>query len=126
MLLALRFASLSGLLVGLTLPIGPPLRLHGLSKMAWDVERDELGVVPPDVVLALRHAVSRSSVNDFWSIWSRSAEAALFWAYCRAGGPAEAGSSAFIGRGLLRTRSGRLGGSCWTQWGLQTLQGQPE
>ena len=34
---------------------------------AWDVYRDELGLVPPDVVLALRDAVSRSSVDDFWT-----------------------------------------------------------
>ena len=34
----------------------------------WDVYRDELGVVPEEVVLALRGAVSRSSVDDFWSI----------------------------------------------------------
>ena len=44
----------------------------------WDVYRDELGVVPQDVVLALRDAVSRSSVDDFWTIWSQSAEAGLF------------------------------------------------
>ena len=61
----------------------------------WDVYRDVLGVVPDDVVLALRNAVSWSSVNDFWSIWSRSAEA---------------GSAAFLGRGLLRIRNRRLGG----------------
>ena len=35
-------------------------------------------MVPEEVVLALRNAVSRSSVDDFWSIWSRSAEAGLF------------------------------------------------
>ena len=34
----------------------------------WDVSRDELRVVPEEVVLALRGAVSRSSVDDFWSI----------------------------------------------------------
>ena len=44
----------------------------------WDVYRDVLGVVPDDVVLALRDAVSRSSVDDFWSIWSKNAEAGLF------------------------------------------------
>ena len=38
----------------------------------WDVYREELGVVPDDVVLALGDAVSRSSVDDFWSIWSRN------------------------------------------------------
>ena len=31
----------------------------------WDVYSEELGVVPEDVVLALRDAVSRSSVDDF-------------------------------------------------------------
>ena len=31
----------------------------------WDVCGDDLGVVPPDVVLALRDAVSRSSVDAF-------------------------------------------------------------
>ena len=36
--------------------------------------------------------------------------AELFRAYSRAGGPTEAGSSAFFGRGLLRIRSRRLGG----------------
>ena len=34
----------------------------------WGVYRDELEVVPDEVVLALRDAVSRSSVDDFWSI----------------------------------------------------------
>ena len=75
----------------------------------WDVYREELGVVPEDVVLALRDAVSRSSVEDFCFIWSRNTEAGLFRAYSQAGGPTEAGSSAFLGRGLLRIRSRRLG-----------------
>ena len=77
---------------------------------AWDVYRDEFGVVPPGVVLALRDAAFRSSVDDFWSVWSRSAEAVLFSAYFEAGGPTVAGSAAFIGRGLLRIRRRRLGG----------------
>ena len=75
-----------------------------------DVYRDELGVVPDEVVLALRDAASRSSVDVFWSIWSRSAELGLFRAYSKAGGPTQAGSSAFLGRGLLRIRGRRLGG----------------
>ena len=33
----------------------------------WDVYREELGVVPDDVVLALRDAASRFAVDDFWS-----------------------------------------------------------
>ena len=60
----------------------------------------ELRVVPDDVVLALGDAAS--SVDDFWSIWSRSAELGLFRACSKAGGPTEAGSSAFLGGGLLR------------------------
>ena len=67
-------------------------------------------MVPADVLLALRDAVSRFSVDDFWSIWSQDTEAGLFGAYCRAGGPSEAGSSAFIGKGLPRIRRRRLGG----------------
>ena len=38
------------------------------------------------------------------------AEAGLFRAYALAGGPTAAGSSAFLGRGLLRIRNRRLGG----------------
>ena len=76
----------------------------------WDIYWDVLGVVPDDVVLALRDATSRSAVDDFWSIWSKNAEAGLFRAYALAGGPIAAGSSAFLGRGLLRIRSRRLGG----------------
>ena len=46
----------------------------------------------------------------FGDIWCQSAEEGLFRAYSYAGGPTEAGSSAFLGRGLLRIRSRRLGG----------------
>ena len=76
----------------------------------WDVYRDVLGVVPEQVIHALRDAASRSSVDDFWSIWSKSAEAGLLHAYTLAGGPIAAGSSAFLGRGFLRIRRRRLGG----------------
>ena len=68
-----------------------------------------IAAVSPDVVLALGDAVSRSCVGDFWTKWSKCAEAGLFRAYCRAGGSIESGSSAFIGGGLLRIRSRRLG-----------------
>ena len=50
-----------------------------------------------------------SFADDFWTIWSKSAEAGLFRAYCRAGGLTEAGSSALLGRGLFRIRRRRLG-----------------
>ena len=76
----------------------------------WDVGKDVLGVVPDDVVLAFKDAVSRFAVNDFWSFWNKNAEASLFKAYALAGGPTAAGSSAFLENGLLRIRSGRLGG----------------
>ena len=52
--------------------------------------------MPPDVVLALRDAFARSDVNDFWAVWSKGAKAGLFSAYCQAGGPTTAGSSAFL------------------------------
>ena len=76
----------------------------------WDICRHVLGAVPEEFVLALRDAASRSSVGDCWSIWSRSAEEGLFRVYSQAEGPTVAGSSAFLGRGLLRIRSRRLGG----------------
>ena len=76
----------------------------------WDVYRDVLGVVPDEVVRALRDAASRSAVDDFWSIWSSNAEAGLFRAYALAGGPTTAGDSAFLRRGFLRIRSRCLGG----------------
>ena len=37
-----------------------------------------LGLFLLEVVIALRDAVSRSSADDFWSIWSKNAEAGLF------------------------------------------------
>ena len=76
----------------------------------WDVYRDELGVVPEEVVMALRDAVSRCSVDDVGTIWIRNAELGLFRAFSKVGGPVVVGSSAFLGRGLLRIRSRRLGG----------------
>ena len=76
----------------------------------WDVYRDELGQVPGDVGLALLDAASRSAVDDFWAIWCKSAEEGFFRAYSKAGGPTEAGSATFFGRGLLRIRCRRLGG----------------
>ena len=62
--------------------------------------------MPPDVV----DAFDRSDVDDFWTVWSKSVEAGLFNAYRWAGGPTAAGSAAFLGRGLRRIRSRRLGG----------------
>ena len=41
---------------------------------------------------------------------SRSAEDGLIRAHSKAGGPTEAGSTTFLGRGLIRIRSRRLGG----------------
>ena len=90
-------------------------------QVVWDVYREELQVVPAKVVLPLWDAVSRSSVDDFWSSWSRHAEAGLFRAYSKAGGPTEAGSAAFLGRGLLRIRSRRLGGGVVGRSGASKL-----
>ena len=94
--------------------VGTPDRSSSSSTRVvqdvWDIYRDVLGAVPEEIVLALRDAVSRSAVDDFWSIWSCSAEAGIFRAYSLAGGPTAAGSSAFLGRGLLRIGNRRLGG----------------
>ena len=49
-----------------------------LVQDVWGVYRDVLGVVPDEVVRALRDAASRYAVDDFWSIWSSNAEAGLF------------------------------------------------
>ena len=53
----------------------------------WHVYWEELAVVLPDTVDALRGAHDRSSVDEFWSVWSVGAEARLFQAYSTAGGP---------------------------------------
>ena len=50
-----------------------------VAQDVWGIYRDVLGAVPEEVVLALRDAVSRSSVDDFWSIWSRGAEDGFFF-----------------------------------------------
>ena len=67
-------------------------------------------MVPDEVVRSLRNAASRSAVDDFWSIWSKNAEAGLFRAYTLAGGPVTGDSSVFLGRRSLRIRHRRLGG----------------
>ena len=90
------FPSLCGLLAGLTL----------LTVSRAVQEGMNLGLYL--LVLCLLLGVSKSSVDDFWSIWGKSVEAGLFGAYCRAGGPTAVVSSAFIGRGLLRVRRRRL------------------
>ena len=68
MLLARLYVSLSGLLVGWILLIGSSSSATRVVQDVWDVHRDELGEIPGKVVLALRNAVSRSSVDDFWTI----------------------------------------------------------
>ena len=77
----------------------------------WDVYRDVLGVVP-DACCSLPLGMLCLGLlwMTFGLIWSKNAEAGLFRAYALAGGPTAAGSSAFLGRGLLHIRSRRLGG----------------
>ena len=60
--------------------------------------------MPPDLVRALRDAVSGSNVDDLWIIWSKSAGSWAFWSVL------SGWWSAFLGRGLLRIRGRRLGG----------------
>ena len=53
--------------------------VHGI----WEVYREELDSVPPDLVLALRSAFDRSGVDEFWGVWSVGAEAGLLGVYQR-------------------------------------------
>ena len=67
----------------------------------WDVYRDVLGVVPDEVVRSLRDAATRSAIDDFWSIWSKNAEAGLFRAYTLAGGPVTGDKLCLSWEGIL-------------------------
>ena len=93
MLLARLLVSLFGLPCWLDTPDRSSSSSTRVVQDVWDIYKEELGVVPEDVVLALRDAVSRSSVDDFWFIWSSNAELGLFRAYSVVGGPTAAGSS---------------------------------
>ena len=76
----------------------------------WDICKEELGTVPPDLILALRSPSYANSVDQFWSVWSAGAEAGLLGAYRRAGGLVTSGVLAFLGQGALQVRRRRLGG----------------
>ena len=74
--------------------------LSSLSRAvqgAWDIYREELGVAPPDVVLALRDAFHRSDVDGFWTIWSKNAKGVSL-VHIVGPGPTAAGSAAFFGK----------------------------
>ena len=58
-LLALLYVSPFGLFVVLDIPDRSSSSSSRLVQDVWDVYRDELGVVPDDVVLALGDAASR-------------------------------------------------------------------
>ena len=75
--LVLVHVSLFGLLVGLILLIGPPVLFLGLHRMLG-MFIGRLAVVPPDIVDALRGAHDRSSVDDFWSVWSEGLRLVFF------------------------------------------------
>ena len=75
MLLALLLVGLFGLQAGWILLIGPPLR-HATSAVQECLWRNFIGrslgwfLEMLFWLLGARDAVSRSSVDDFWSIWS--------------------------------------------------------
>ena len=53
-----------------------PFGIVTATKMVqriWDVYKEELETVPPDLVLALRSAFDRSCVDDFRMIWGAGA-----------------------------------------------------
>ena len=47
----------------------------------WDIEREDLAVVPPDLVVKLRAAYGDGSFDDFWDAWSKAALFGLFQAF---------------------------------------------
>ena len=63
----------------------------------WDIYREELEVVLPDLILALRSAFDKKCVDEFWNVWSAGAEAGLLQSWQRAGGPVSSGLSASLG-----------------------------
>ena len=114
--------SLFGLLAGWTLLIG--LSGSSASRVVqdmWDVYREDLGSVPPDLVLALRSAFDRNCVDEFWKNWSAGAEADLLRACQRAGGPVSSGR--LLWQGALQIRRRRLGGGAAGVEGPANLTG---
>ena len=75
-------------------PAGPTLLVGSRAVQdAWDVL--EMNLVLYLLTLCLLCGMRFPGLrlmDDFWSIWSRSAEAGFVRAYCRAGGPIAAGS----------------------------------
>ena len=65
MFLAQLLVSLSGLPGWLDTPDRSSSSSYRVVQDVWEVYRDVLGVVPEQVVLALRDAASRTSVDDF-------------------------------------------------------------
>ena len=95
MLLARLYVSPFGLLVGWTRLTGPPRRPLVLSRMSVMFIGMNLELFL-NGLFQLLGAVSRSSVDDFWSIWSRNGEVGLFRAYSKAGGPTELAALPFL------------------------------
>ena len=75
---------------------------------AWDVYREKLCVVPPDLALTLRHAYDRSDVDGFWHAWSKGAEDGLFDLHVEPVGRLVL--DAFLGRGCCSYSS------AWSWW----------
>ena len=86
-----------------------------LVQDVWNVYRDVLGVVPDEVVRALRDAASRFAVDEFWSTWCSNAEAGSFRAYTLAGGPIDAGHSLSLEGLLTNSWLASWWKSCWWQ-----------
>ena len=77
----------------------------------WEVYRGVLGVVPDEVVRAVRVAASRSAVDDFWTIWEvRVLRLVCFGLILLLEVLLLLATLPFLGRGFLRIRSRRLGG----------------
>ena len=78
-------ASWSGLLAGLTLLIGPPLRYHVLSRMPGIFLGINMGLYLVMLCLLLRMRFLGFVLMIFERSGAKNAEAGFFSAYCRAG-----------------------------------------
>ena len=118
--LAPLFPSLCGLLAGLTLLKGPPLRylvLFGMPGMC-------IGRRLMLAHLILRWLFVMLLLGLVWmmsGVFGAGVLRLAFLAYCIAGGPTAAGSFAFLGRGMLRIRNRRLGGRAVGRGGASRL-----
>ena len=79
-------------------------------QRVWDVYDERLQFMSREDALDLDEALLYGDVSNAWMVWSTAAEKALADAFQLAGGPVPS-RGLFLGRGMVRMRTVRLGGS---------------